>query len=148
MSEFFYPDRSTQPGLKERAIQMMNQKVRVHYALTGPNAGRWVVTQRGKTLTWLDELTLVDATPVICESMRQRVSHASDCGCSSKCGRRSIHAWIDGTIVDYVPDPLATECVRYNPRRFAWFYWTSDLQPFTGSPVVRFTSGTVSAVRH
>ena len=129
---------------------MLGQKVRVHYALTGPNAGRWSITQRGKVVANVDGCVVQDATPVISEKMRQRVSHPKGCGCSSKCGRRTVHAWIEGILIATDSDTAPIDGARvvsYNPRTAAHFYHVDDSTPFDGAPVVVFTPGTVNACR-
>ena len=134
---------------------MLGQKVRVHYALTGPNAGRWSITQAGKVVANVDSVVLSDARTVISEKMRQRVSHPKNCGCSTKCGRRTVHAWIEGTLtaVDCSDETWFRDAVgslpvvSYNPRRSDSFYFVDDAAPFNASKRVYFHTGAVSVER-
>ena len=133
-------------------MPVIGEKVRVHYALTGRHAGRWSISRGGKVVANADAVVLSDTRTVISEKMRQRVSHPKNCGCSTKCGRRTVHAWIEGTLtaVDCSDETWFRDAVTslpvvsYNPRRSNSFYFVDDAEPFNASSRVYFHAGAVS----
>lgn len=107
---------------------MIGQRVRVHLNLQN---GLWSITQGGRVVAHVQDVTLHNVTFYVSEATRQRVL---------KFKRRRVHAWAQGTLVatDTQPITVGHTAVTYNPYRASTFT-TLNGEPMEGPvPVMHF----------
>lgn len=95
----------------------------------------YTIMQGFRVLASARQVRLRDATFTVRETGRQKMLQE---------GKRTIHAWINGILVDYTHveearelDSLAGREVGYNPHRVASFTDREDQQPVTHARLVQ-----------
>lgn len=108
---------------------MVGQRVRVHFNL---HRHDWSVSQKGRVVLNADSITLENVRFIVSESGWRR---------SQTLGKRTVHAWAEGTVVA-VNEPAPNECtkrVRYNPFR-AGFFHTDEGTQANGATLAHFAT--------
>lgn len=104
--------------------------MRVHKNL---NTGRWIVTDKRRTLHRCGTAVMHNARFVVSEKTRQYcISHRS----------RSVHAWAEGTVAAIdrpITLPADARRATYNPFRAATFHDAITGAPLTGAAALYFT---------
>jgi hypothetical protein len=91
----------------------------------------WSIRKSGKVVRHDSELALRDCRMSVSEKARIRTVTT---------GRRGVHAWISGELLDAVPRQPGLVEISYNPFKAGYFLTRAESMPVHAAPLVIFTA--------
>jgi hypothetical protein len=120
----------------------MGTRVRVHYNFqAAANAEpAWIVTVGGVKVAAVNEIALSDCKPHYWRGRDGSDGRkATGQYLSTHGGKRTVHAWIEGTVCAAPVSGERTE-ITYNPKRSASFHERATQKPIQCAAYVHFTA--------